>query len=52
MWLFGGLDTLQNPADQEAQRKKAEEVARIIEVLAQQKPDVKVEGEGHRDGET
>ncbi|KAF1357224.1 hypothetical protein EJ07DRAFT_129739 [Lizonia empirigonia] len=52
LWLFGGLDTLQNPADQEAQREKAEEVARIIEVLAQQKPDVKVEGNGDRDGET
>lgn len=43
LWLFGGLDTLQNPADEEAQRKKAEEVAGIIEVLAQQKPVAKVE---------
>ncbi len=39
--MFGGLDTLQNPADEEAQRKKADEVAGIIEVLAQQKPVTK-----------
>lgn len=44
LWLFGGLDTLQNPADEEAQRKKAEEVASMIEILAQQKPIVKSEG--------
>jgi hypothetical protein len=43
LWLFGGLDTLQNPADEEAHRKKAEEVAGVIEVLAQQKPVVKEE---------
>ena len=41
--MFGGLDTLQNPADEEAHRKKAEEVAGVIEVLAQQKPVVKEE---------
>ncbi|KAF2624771.1 hypothetical protein BU25DRAFT_347601, partial [Macroventuria anomochaeta] len=45
LWLFGGLDTLQNPADEEAQRKKAEEVSGIIEVLAQQKPVTKVKGQ-------
>ncbi|KAJ8108362.1 hypothetical protein OPT61_g8227 [Boeremia exigua] len=43
LWLFGGLDTLQNPADEEAQKKKADEVAGIIEVLAQQKPVTKLE---------
>lgn len=48
LWLFGGLDTLQNPADEEAQRKKAEEVASIIEVLAQQKPGAELGG--HTDG--
>lgn len=37
LWLFGGLDTLQNPADEDTQRKKAEEVAGMIEMLAQQK---------------
>ncbi|KAF1925682.1 uncharacterized protein M421DRAFT_423512 [Didymella exigua CBS 183.55] len=45
LWLFGGLDTLQNPADEETQMKKAEEVAAIIEVLAQQKPAVKAKAE-------
>jgi len=43
LWLFGGLDTLQNPADEEAHRKKAEEIAGVIEILAQQKPVVKEE---------
>ncbi|KAJ4983311.1 hypothetical protein SVAN01_11192 [Stagonosporopsis vannaccii] len=43
LWLFGGLDTLQNPADEEAQRKKADEVAGIIEALAQPKPVAKTE---------
>lgn len=43
LWLFGGLDTLQNPEDEEAQRMKAEEIAGIIEVLAQPKPGAKVE---------
>ena len=42
LWLFGGLDTLQNPADEETQKKKAGEVAGIIEVLAQQELDAKV----------
>lgn len=46
LWLFGGLDTLQNLADEEAQRKKAEDVAGMIEVLAQQKPVVKTEEQG------
>ncbi|KAF9691706.1 hypothetical protein EKO04_010506 [Ascochyta lentis] len=45
LWLFGGLDTLQNPADEEAQRRKAEEVAGMIEILAQQKPGVKLEAQ-------
>jgi hypothetical protein len=39
LWLFGGLDTLTNPADEEANREKAFQVAEMIEVLAQQKPD-------------
>jgi hypothetical protein len=43
LWLFGGLDTLQNPADEETQRKKAEDVGAMIQVLAQQKPAAKVE---------
>ncbi|KAF3033891.1 hypothetical protein E8E12_003810 [Didymella heteroderae] len=44
LWLFGGLDTLQNPADEETQGKKLEEVAGMIETLAQQKPITKTEG--------
>lgn len=43
LWLFGGLDTLQNPADEDTQKRKAEEVAGMIEMLAQQKPASKVE---------
>ncbi|KAJ4318869.1 hypothetical protein N0V94_004199 [Neodidymelliopsis sp. IMI 364377] len=39
LWLFGGLDTLTNPADEEANRAKAFQVAETIEVLSQQKPD-------------
>ena len=46
LWLFGGLDTLQNPADEDTQRKKAEEVAGVIEMLAQQKPVTKAERSG------
>lgn len=46
LWLFGGLDTLQNPANEDTQRKKAEEVAGMIEMLAQQKPVSMVEGSG------
>lgn len=38
LWLFGGLDTLSDPADEEADRAKAVEVARMIEVLAKSGP--------------
>jgi hypothetical protein len=34
LWLFGGLDTLSDPADEEANREKAVRVARVIEGLA------------------
>lgn len=34
LWLFGGLDTLWNPADEEANRTKALAVAEMIEALA------------------
>lgn len=44
LWLFGGLDTLQNPADEDTQRKKAEEVASMIEMLAHQKSITRAEG--------
>jgi hypothetical protein len=44
LWLFGGLDTLSDPADEEASREKAEKVAGMIEVLAKSAP-VEVEGE-------
>lgn len=43
LWLFGGLDTLSDPADEEASRVKAIAVAEMIEVLAK-KEVVKVEG--------
>ncbi|PWO25935.1 potassium ion channel Yvc1, partial [Pyrenophora tritici-repentis] len=38
LWLFGGLDTLSDPADEEANRKKAVAVAEMIEALAKQSP--------------
>ncbi|EUC44867.1 hypothetical protein COCMIDRAFT_96968 [Bipolaris oryzae ATCC 44560] len=38
LWLFGGLDTLADPADEEANRKKALAVAEMIETLAKQGP--------------
>jgi hypothetical protein len=34
LWLFGGLDTLSDPADEEANRAKAVQVAQMIEGLA------------------
>ncbi|KAF1847293.1 uncharacterized protein K460DRAFT_279080 [Cucurbitaria berberidis CBS 394.84] len=38
LWLFGGLDTLSNPADEEANRTKALAVAEMIEALAKTQP--------------
>ena len=38
LWLFGGLDTLADPADEEATRAKALAVAEMIETLAKQGP--------------
>ncbi|KNG45370.1 actin-binding cofilin tropomyosin type [Stemphylium lycopersici] len=38
LWLFGGLDTLADPADEEANRTKARAVAEMIEALAKQGP--------------
>ncbi|KAH7558700.1 hypothetical protein BM1_04837 [Bipolaris maydis] len=38
LWLFGGLDTLADPADEEANRQKALAVAEMIETLAKQGP--------------
>ncbi|OAL48483.1 hypothetical protein IQ07DRAFT_571210 [Pyrenochaeta sp. DS3sAY3a] len=38
LWLFGGLDTLSNPADEEASRIKAFAVAEMIEALAKRGP--------------
>jgi hypothetical protein len=38
LWLFGGLDTLSDPADEEANRTKALAVAEMIEALAKQGP--------------
>jgi hypothetical protein len=34
LWLFGGLDTLSDPADEKANREKAVMVAEVIEGLA------------------
>lgn len=34
LWLFGGLDTLADPADEAAHRTKAIEVAALLETLA------------------
>ncbi|RMZ67831.1 Mediator complex subunit Med22 [Pyrenophora seminiperda CCB06] len=38
LWLFGGLDTLSDPADEETNRIKARAVAEMIEALAKQSP--------------
>jgi hypothetical protein len=46
LWLFGGLDTLSDPADEEANRIKALAVAEMIEALAKQKPVVGVKEKG------
>jgi hypothetical protein len=45
LWLFGGLDTLSDPADEEASREKAGKVAGMIAVLARSAP-VGKEGDG------
>ncbi|KAF2191491.1 hypothetical protein K469DRAFT_372459 [Zopfia rhizophila CBS 207.26] len=37
LWLFGGLDTLNKPADEEAATKQALEIARMVEQLAKTK---------------
>jgi hypothetical protein len=34
LWLFGGLDTLTDPADEEANRTKAIQIAEMVERLA------------------
>ena len=51
LWLFGGLDTLTNPADEEANRAKALVVAEMIEALAKHKPVVKLENGGEEDAQ-
>ncbi|KAF2638495.1 hypothetical protein P280DRAFT_471090 [Massarina eburnea CBS 473.64] len=38
LWLFGSLDTLADPADEEVDNAKALEVAGLIEKLAKQVP--------------
>jgi hypothetical protein len=45
LWLFGGLDTLSDPADEETNRTKAVEVAQMIEVLAKSGPAARKENE-------
>jgi hypothetical protein len=47
LWLFGGLDTLSDPADEEANREKAVRVAQVIEGLAgSRKVEASRENEG------
>ncbi|KAF2789201.1 hypothetical protein K505DRAFT_253832 [Melanomma pulvis-pyrius CBS 109.77] len=38
LWLFGGLDTLTDPADEEANKAKALGLAALVEVLAMNMP--------------
>lgn len=45
LWLFGGLDTLADAKDEEAERKKVAEVARMVEGLVGKIPGVGREGE-------
>lgn len=47
IWLFGGLDTLADPADEEVNRQKAIGVAEMVEVLAKGGQTV---GEGKDNG--
>jgi hypothetical protein len=54
LWLFGSLDTLTDPADQEADKAKALEIARLIETLAKMPPKAhtRVERSGEHNGQT
>ncbi|KAK3214031.1 hypothetical protein GRF29_28g1843495 [Pseudopithomyces chartarum] len=45
LWLFGGLDTLADAKDEEVERKKVAEVARMVEGLVGKIPGVGREGE-------
>ena len=38
LWLFGGLDTLADAKDEEVERKKVAEVARMVEGLVGKMP--------------
>ncbi|KAF2026938.1 hypothetical protein EK21DRAFT_73169 [Setomelanomma holmii] len=54
LWLFGGLDTLEDKKDEEVVREKAGKVAEMIEVLAKGKAgagkEIGVQEEGKKDG--
>jgi hypothetical protein len=43
LWLFGGLDTLTDPADKEADKAKALGIAAMIEALAKKGMPLKEE---------
>ncbi|KAI8942214.1 hypothetical protein NX059_000297 [Plenodomus lindquistii] len=45
LWLFGGLDTLSDPKDEEESRRKAMAVAEMLESLAKGGPVKRVEKE-------
>jgi hypothetical protein len=51
LWLFGSLDTLTDPADEQADKAKTLEVARLIEVLAKMPPRAQTMGGEQNDGE-
>ncbi|KAF2677910.1 hypothetical protein K458DRAFT_423597 [Lentithecium fluviatile CBS 122367] len=51
LWLFGSLDTLTDPADEEADKAKTLEIARLIETLATMPPKL-LPQDGAREGET
>ncbi|KAF2270307.1 hypothetical protein CC78DRAFT_611957 [Lojkania enalia] len=38
LWLFGGLDTLADPSDEETNKAKAQAIAKMIETIAKSKP--------------
>ncbi|KAF2734761.1 hypothetical protein EJ04DRAFT_563905 [Polyplosphaeria fusca] len=53
LWLFGGLDTIADPADDAANKDKALEMAALIEKLAKHKMSLKKEEDGgEKNGET
>ncbi|PVI05032.1 hypothetical protein DM02DRAFT_611137 [Periconia macrospinosa] len=50
LWLFGSLDTLADPADEEVEKAKAVEIAGVVERLARAPPREVGAGAGEGSG--